>query len=658
MKYRKWRPRVPVSQNCREWWIFALNTNLSEIREQRRRMNVEFLLRRARDAVFYCHKHSSRLKGIPLTAEDQAELDRIEEEQSFEELKILQQQVHESFRRQQELAESVREPMADSAGASPASTPTRSQSSGMLQYLQSWFPGWGGWYGNPQEAREDIERLSEEQQQEQKSWDPENILGADDFFDPTSDTTNLNTFTKRDHVFVKLNFQLEGGTITLLHKEKSSAPLREAAFIQLEFSGMTVRVESLPRRDSSLLMVQLGGLFLRDLATHGTIFPNLVYPNAQKEVWCLSQPSGVPTGPADFLSPSSFTSGDNPVFRMLYERNPAHCVFERRLEVSTRPLNIIYNPQAITKVADFFYKGKVHSSGFGYQSELELRVAEAARRQYNKLKIQTKAEIRQTIDRLLVGEFIENSRRWTIRLDISAPQVIFPDDFVCQDPVLVVVDLGRILLTNSHDQGKQKATDQLSTEINDLSDEEYKTPLATPTSSPPPEAEDKAGSDTASYSGTELSEEQLEAYLLSDKMYEKYSLSCKDLQIMVGHVKDNWKHLQDNEVGPTHVVEKFNVHLQLERRLIYTSDPQYPGAMLSGTLPDLKIHINEDKIFALKKCFTRLAGFFPLHPMTITASERLRRAKEETAGEEPEELPTEEGGEKDQVPSEHPTENK
>lgn len=45
-------------------------------------------------------------------------------------------------------------------------------------------------------------------------------------------------------------------------------------------------------------------------------------------------------------------------------------------------------------------------SGFGYQSELELRVAEAARRQYNKLKMQTKAEIRQTIDQLLVGEFI------------------------------------------------------------------------------------------------------------------------------------------------------------------------------------------------------------------------------------------------------------
>lgn len=223
---------------------------------------------------------------------------------------------------------------------------------------------------------------------------------------------------------------------------------------------------------------------------------------------------------------------------MIYERNPVRCKFERRLEVRTSPLNIIYNPQAIKKVTEFFYKGRVHTSGqslkliwwvsddilswgkmhvtdllgnqilmlfiymnktmclaadqckrvsysgFGYQSELELRVAEAARRQYNKLKMQTKAEIRQTIDQLLVGEFIvskllwmcgltwlvaesflyktgafvfqENSKRWTMKLDISAPQVIFPDDFQSGDPMLVVIDLGRILLTNC--QGKKQTS--------------------------------------------------------------------------------------------------------------------------------------------------------------------------------------------------------
>lgn len=39
-------------------------------------------------------------------------------------------------------------------------------------------------------------------------------------------------------------------------------------------------------------------------------------------------------------------------------------------------------------------------------------MAEAARRQYNKLKMQTKAEIRQTIDQLLVGEFIVSEIVW------------------------------------------------------------------------------------------------------------------------------------------------------------------------------------------------------------------------------------------------------
>lgn len=48
---------------------------------------------------------------------------------------------------------------------------------------------------------------------------------------------------------------------------------------------------------------------------------------------------------------------------MIYERNPVRCKFERRLEVSTSPLNIIYNPQAIKKVTEFFYKGRVHTSG-------------------------------------------------------------------------------------------------------------------------------------------------------------------------------------------------------------------------------------------------------------------------------------------------------
>ena len=45
-----------------------------------------------------------------------------------------------------------------------------------------------------------------------------------------------------------------------------------------------------------------------------------------------------------------------------------------------------------------------------------------------------------------------------------------------------------------------------------------------------------------------------------------------------------------------HVVDKFSISLQFERRLLYTSDPQWPKATLSGTLPSLVLHVNEQKV--------------------------------------------------------------
>ncbi|KAJ8257579.1 hypothetical protein GJAV_G00187290 [Gymnothorax javanicus] len=593
MLFRKWRPKVPVSGNCQQWWIFAINANVSEIREQRRRESWSFALHRAHDAVLYTRLYSQKLKGLPLTAQEKAEMERVEEEQTLEELKSLREIIHDTFRKQQELAESVRESISDPSLCTPSGSIPKSGSSGMIQYLQSWFPGWGGWYGGPQGP----EMVPEELLRDQGTWDM--LADTEELFDPLEDSQSLNTFTRRDILFARLDFLLEKASVTLFHQDRRGAAPSESGVIQLEFSGVQIGVESLPRSESSLLSVKLGGLFLRDLTTQGSIFPLLVSPKPDKMAVGISQPFGQPSATESSSSAPSTETCASPVFEMIYERNPARSKFERRLEVNTSPLNIIYNPQAIKKVSDFFYKGRVHTSGFGYQSELEVRVAEAARRQYNKLKMQTKAEIRQTIDQLLVGEFIENSKRWTMKLDICAPQVVFPDDFHTEDPMLVVVDLGRILLTNSQEPKTKSKTAQ--SEADELSDEEYQTPLATPPGSPPPEPETE-------FKGQGKSPEFPGSLPYCRNLYEKYSLSFNDLQIMVGRYRDNWKHLQESEVGPTHVVEKFNVLLQLEQRLRYTSDPQLPGAVLSGTLPDLKVHINLEKMTALRSCLTRLGG--------------------------------------------------
>ncbi|XP_028848635.1 vacuolar protein sorting-associated protein 13D isoform X2 [Denticeps clupeoides] len=623
MIFRRWRPKVPVKGNCRQWWIFAINANLSAIREQRRRRNWDFAIQRARDAQLYTSLYNQRLNGILLTSQEEIELERMEEEQTVEELQCLREVVHERFRKQEEIAESLREPLSDPPAPFDSGTLTKSRSSGMIQYLQSWFPGWGGWYGDSQGAERGPDgqgMTSEDLIQEHGSW--EILADTEELFDPLEDAQTLNSFTRRDNLFARLDFSLEKAGITLYQQAKATTIHSQSGVIQLEFSGVKIGVESLPRSESSLLSVKLGGLFLRDLTTQGSIFPVLVSPKSDKEAFAGNQAFGQPAGTDLGSSVQGMETSASPVFEMIYERNPIKSKFERRLEVNTSPLNIIYNPQAIKKVADFFYKGRIHTSGFGYQSELELRVTEAARRQYNKLKMQTKAEIRQTIDQLLVGEFIENIKRWTMKLDISAPQVVFPDDFQSEDPMLVVVDLGHMYLTNSQEDPKTKSKNSQS-EGEEPSDEEYQTPLATPPGSQPPEPE---ADFKDQMKHTELpclqSPEAIQA--LSRNLYEKYSLTFSDLQIMVGRYKDNWKHLQDNEVGPTHVVEKFNVLLQLEQRLRYTSDPQLPGAVLSGTLPDLKVHINLDKVTALRSCLARLSSPAREEARTDKTGESLR----------------------------------
>lgn len=62
---------VLVSCSCRLWWLFAIQANLSEIREQRQRGSWEFALHRARDAQTYTSLYFRRLKGVPLSPEEE-----------------------------------------------------------------------------------------------------------------------------------------------------------------------------------------------------------------------------------------------------------------------------------------------------------------------------------------------------------------------------------------------------------------------------------------------------------------------------------------------------------------------------------------------------------------------------------------------------------
>lgn len=51
--------------------MFAIQANLSEIREQRHRGSWDFALQRARDAQTYTSLYFRRLKGVPLSPQEE-----------------------------------------------------------------------------------------------------------------------------------------------------------------------------------------------------------------------------------------------------------------------------------------------------------------------------------------------------------------------------------------------------------------------------------------------------------------------------------------------------------------------------------------------------------------------------------------------------------
>ena len=111
-----------------------------------------------------------------------------------------------------------------------------------------------------------------------------------------------------------------------------------------------------------------------------------------------------------------------------------------------------------------------------------------------------------------------------------------------------------------------------------------------------------------------------------------YKIEFKELQVLLGRMKDNWKFAHLKGSSSMHVLDKFNISLQVrtaryqllasnlphyivtefrpqvERRLIYTNDPHYPALMILGNLPQLIVHANEHKVQAMRSIYDTVVG--------------------------------------------------
>uniref|UniRef100_A0A182JQ44 UBA domain-containing protein n=1 Tax=Anopheles christyi TaxID=43041 RepID=A0A182JQ44_9DIPT len=652
-RYRRFklqRPTSPVCESAREWWRYAVRCH-----GLCRHLGADpFVI--AKENLQYIRIYM-RIVANPnevLSSANKQFKDQIERDRTFDELRLLRDVCM------------MQMPKLEKTHVSSPTTATAGKS-----LLVHYFPQW--WYSKNNNNNTSTE--STEQQRTPPGTGEDDAITAGSFDEPNSQQLALmpnadgssywgldpevnpvssfedeildalagsvesNSLLKRDAVFGKFNFILKRGTLDFC------SSVEMAPKLQFLFQDLKMDVESRPRSGSHYVGLSLGSILIKDRLTPNSQFPDLVKPQQKDELNMRGPVGGISLGSTPLsgrssgrLSTASLPADGTlaePIFQLQYERKPLSYDTDYRLMVKSESLDIVYNMDAVRWLVDFL--AKPHQQ---YD----------ARRRLEDMKNKTKQELMKNWNYIIEGHLSER-KTWTLEFDISAPQIIFVDNFSDRiNSTIVVVDFGRLQLTNGENgftasnadgtggttaapraSGTSKTNTggffggqrDISPDLQTENDEEdaFMTPCSTPpgseastTNSPtlvsafseaPELTSDRAttgGMVTAAAIGDALDE-----YQLYQRLYDRYHLQLTDLQVLVCHAKERWTAASLKSTSNLHVLDRFSIVLQVERRVVYTSDPQYPSLTLSGTLPKLNAHINEYKVSSILTLVNKLS---------------------------------------------------
>ncbi|XP_053625592.1 intermembrane lipid transfer protein Vps13D isoform X2 [Plodia interpunctella] len=530
------RPAAPVLGHARLWWLYALDTHVRSHHWTEPKPTWESCLDQARKTRQYVEICLGILSNPAAALPPERKLFKDE----FE------------WRTPLHILKPLREiAMRKVPKASPVSTPDTASSSGRSM-LVHWFPQWWGWYGSsppPDTAAAPVPDLEEE------------------ILDVIADSIENNTLLKRDTVFGKFEFILNKGSLNLVESAEDGDD-NAATGVELQFSRVRVRVESRPRAGAHALHVSLGAVCLLSRITPGSLFPVLIAPQgmireglsamntrATTTSWCRAQVT------------QQREVNQEPLFQLSYEKKPFGLNCDYKLWVKSASLEVVYCWAAARWARALLW------APWGAR----------ASQQYASVRDHTRARLVEHWEHMMQGD----RRSWQVELDISAPQILFVEDLCNRDASVLVVDFGRLRLANAvpNDDAPATPTDD---------EEMFMTPCSTPpgsllSPSSPPEPAPLAAPPP-----------DLDAATLHMRLYDRYNIELSDLQILVGRARDNWKYAHTRSSSSLHLLDRFSISLQAERRVVATADPQFPTATLRGSLPALVVHLSEHKLAAAR----------------------------------------------------------
>lgn len=406
----------------RSWWFYAIECVQRKLRKPDRKHLIKWscdinsyrkiyekiLINRFNQTLFPINNtenSNNQLESIDnLPNSLNQEKQRIETEWSLDQLKLTRRVIFEKIVKNPIFKEYfVKLKQNNSLNQTDS---TSSSNYRMYNYISWSMTNLKGYYygtSEPSKAEENLAITDQTSPSDQYNQIDDEVLAL------ISDSIENDSLLRRDSFLACLTFILDSASIVIASNNVDIA--------ELKFERSTLNFDALPRHDSFLFALKLGSFYLNDCISmnNTTIrknyFPRIIYPkNSNQEI--------------------SFH-----VFELTYEHNPLQNTksgskHTGNLIVKSGGLDIIYNVDVLENIKKFFQNSLKH-------------YIRAKRILIRRTKKRTETEIK-------LNSSYHNSiiHKINFNFEITAPKVIFPQDFYTKNPLVVVFDFGRLALMN------------------------------------------------------------------------------------------------------------------------------------------------------------------------------------------------------------------
>ncbi|CAG8518582.1 8655_t:CDS:10 [Ambispora gerdemannii] len=504
-QYRKFRPpkEITPKEDPRAWFQFAINAICSEIHERNRKLTWAYFAERRDDRKAYIEYYKNKmLARLPI--DDHAKLAALEKKLSFEDIRFYRSIARSKLRKEKAII-------------------ARIQKAQQRQQQSGWLSSW--WYGGQTEGDSSTDPdsvLTDAQRQE--------LYNAIDFDEKAAVAKTMEI--PREAIKLSLKTQLKTGSFALKKEPHGS----NSSILCLTFDNVTTNF--IQRPDSFLAESGLGSLIVDDGTTEGTLFPQIVRVKKDYNTFENSNDYGEhESNPASRVRTDQ--SDECPFFQFVFERNPLDGRADNGFSMKMRPLEIVYNQNAIDSVVQFFKPP---------DQQLVSTLIEAAGDTIEGIKAQTRAGLEYAL---------EEHKTIDVKIDMNAPIIIIPDSCTRKDAQVVVLDSGHIRV-QSDLVSKEVIAEIQSKESTSYSEEDYKH--------------------------------------LESLMYDRFSVDLSSTQVLVGQsVERCLEQIRNpNANHDLHLIDRMNLQFFIEMSIL----PQASNLTkfkVSGHLPLLKANFSDRK---------------------------------------------------------------